>query len=137
MGRFMAESLASLVAWLRSAPPGTTVPAGSLADELEPLLATGPTLVTPPPAGAPATWRTMLWTVPPETRMGAREVAEAIGRPVSWVYRRTGERASKARLPHRKLDGELVFVAGEVRAWLQAHEGQGAALFTGPVGLVS
>lgn len=128
----MAESLRDLVAWLRSAPAGTTVPAATLAEELGALLAAGPALVTNTAAPLPSTWRERLWTVPAETRMGVREVAEAAGRPVSWVYRRSGEKAKKARLPHRKLDGELVFVAGEVRSWLQSHEAPGAALFTGP-----
>jgi hypothetical protein len=58
-----------------------------------------------------------------ETRLGVREAAEALGRPVSFVYRHTSEKAAGgARLPHRRLDGELVFVAGELRSWLREHE---------------
>ncbi len=82
-----------------------------------------------PPAAAQAvptalqiSWRERLWTVPAETRLGVAEVAEAMGRPRSWVYRHTGPSSSRARIPHRKLDGALVFTAGEVRAWVQKRE---------------
>ena len=68
------------------------------------------------------TWRERLWTVPPETRIGVRELAEALGRPKSWVYRRTAPHGERAPLPHRKLDGELVFIVGEIRGWLPDHE---------------
>ena len=64
------------------------------------------------------TWRERLWVAPAETRMGVRDVAEALGRPVSFVYRGT----STKTIPHRKLDDELTFTAGELRAWLQVHE---------------
>lgn len=67
------------------------------------------------------TWRALLWTIDPETRIGRDELLEAVGRPVSWLYRHTGE-AAKDRIPHRKLDGQLVFVVGEVRTWLRDHE---------------
>lgn len=73
------------------------------------------------PEPAP-TWREKLWTVPPETRLSVPEVAEAIGRPVSWVYRHTSEKSGLPRLPHRKLDGELAFVATDLRQWLRANE---------------
>ena len=46
---------------------------------------------------------------------------EAVGRPKSWLYRRTKAKA-KDRIPHRKLDGELVFLVGEIREWLRARE---------------
>ena len=59
--------------------------------------------------------------VPAEVRLGVAEVAEALGRPKSWVYARTGPKAENP-LPHRKLDGSLTFTAGEVRAWIRAHE---------------
>ena len=74
-----------------------------------------------PLAPAPQSWRTLLWTVPAETRIGREELLEAVGRPRSWVYRQTAAKAEH-RIPHRKLDGELVFVVGEVRAWLKAQE---------------
>lgn len=75
---------------------------------------------------AAATWKERLWIAPPETRIGVAELCEALGRPRSWVYRHTSPKAAKAAghgvLPHRKLDGELLFAVGEVRAWIQAHE---------------
>ena len=117
MGR--PDPLAALLEWLRSAPPGTTIPAASLAETLASVTTAAPTA---PPEPLTHTWREKLWLVPAETRLGVREAAEAIGRPVSWVYRRTGEGSVKAPLPHRKLDGELVFTAGDLRAWLKGHE---------------
>lgn len=67
-------------------------------------------------------WKARLWTVPAETRLNVNEVAEALGRTKSWVYRHTGVNAGSRRLPHRKLEGELVFVASEVREWIERHE---------------
>ena len=121
MGRRMGRSdpLAALLEWLQSAPPGTTIPAASLAETLATVTSAAP---APPAEPLMHTWREKLWLVPGETRLGVREAAEAIGRPVSWVYRRTGEKSAKAPLPHRKLDGEIVFTAGELRAWLKGHE---------------
>ena len=68
------------------------------------------------------TWKERLWTAPPETRIGREELLEALGRPESWLYRHTSSKGECARIPHRKLDGELVFVVGEVRQWLTEHE---------------
>jgi predicted DNA-binding transcriptional regulator AlpA len=58
----------------------------------------------------------------PETRIGVAELLEATGRPKSWLYRHTSAKSKCRRIPHRKLDGELVFVVGEVRQWLIEHE---------------
>jgi hypothetical protein len=101
-------TVAELRRWLATAPPGTLVPARELLDALE---------VEPEPEAVASepTWRERLWTAPPETRLGVREVAEAVGRPVSWVYRARA-------LPRRKLDGELIFLAGEVRDWVTSRE---------------
>jgi predicted DNA-binding transcriptional regulator AlpA len=69
------------------------------------------------------TWRARLWLVDPSTRLGVREAAEALGRPRSFIYRHTTAKcASAERLPCRRLNGELVFVAGELRTWLEQHE---------------
>lgn len=116
MGR--SDPLPDLLTWLRAAPPGTMLLAAAVAEALANL----PTAT--PAASEPfqVTWRERLWLVPSETRLGVREVAEALGRPASWVYRRTSEKSEKAPLPHRKLDGELVFMAGELRAWIEGHE---------------
>jgi hypothetical protein len=72
-------------------------------------------------APPPEPWRMLLWTCHPETRIGRAELLAAVGRPRSWLYRHTSEKAEH-RIPHRKLDGELVFVVGEVRAWLRERE---------------
>lgn len=101
-----------------------TLPCEALRD----LLATIPAAeVKPIPpavtAASAATWREKLWTAPPDTRLGVRETAEALGRPVSFVYRGTSEKASAGdRIPHRKLAGELTFVVGELRSWIRDHE---------------
>jgi hypothetical protein len=65
-----------------------------------------------PPA---ATWRERLWTAPAETRLGLKELSEAIGRPKSWIYKRTSQKGGLEQIPHRRLDGVLIFLAGEVR----------------------
>jgi predicted DNA-binding transcriptional regulator AlpA len=67
-------------------------------------------------------WTVRLWTCPFETRLGVRELAEAVNRPRSWVYRHTSLGGDLAPIPHRRLDGLLVFVAGEIREWLEANE---------------
>ena len=77
-----------------------------------------------PPAMAPAevSWRERLWTCDPQVRIGVPELSEGVDRPKSWVYRAARGNGSCPPLPHRKLDGQLVFVAGEVRRWLVEHE---------------
>lgn len=108
----------------RGLPKGTLVPVEALLEVLTALETPQnrtplPLPTTIPPA--PASWRALLWTVPAETRIGREELREAVGRPRSWIYRHTAAKAAH-RIPHRKLDGELVFVVGEVRAWLKAAE---------------
>lgn len=106
-----------LASWLREAPPGTTV----LAAEIAALLTAG---ADEERTGSPplATWRERLWVCAPETRIGRQELLEALGRTPNWLYRHTGSKAKCSRIPCRKLDGELVFVVGEVRQWLLEHE---------------
>lgn len=113
--------------------------AEKLAEELEQALGPGAVPIAAAESSqAPAAqlavigWREKLWACPAETRLGVRELAEALGRPKSFVYRLTSitaARAGKTPLPHRKLDGELVFVAAEIRAWLSAQE---EVVVTGP-----
>ena len=105
--------------WLAGAPPGTLVPAGVLAQAL----ASGWSADRSSPGTQESpSWRERLWLVPPDTRLGAAELLDAIGRTRSWLYRHTGPNSPGSRIPHRKLDGELVFLAGEVRQWLQDTE---------------
>jgi predicted DNA-binding transcriptional regulator AlpA len=63
-------------------------------------------------------WRERLWTCHPDTRLGIEEVCEALGRSKSFVDRHTGA----STIPHRKLDGELIFVTKELREWLRGRE---------------
>jgi len=72
----------------------------------------------------PVSWRERLWTAHPETRLGVRELAEALGRSKSWIYSRTGRSCpTSRRIPHRLDDsGELVFLAGEIRDWILRSE---------------
>lgn len=113
------ESLPALLDWLASAPGGTMLAAADVRELLATFATVSPVLPPTPPAEAPpVTWREKLWTVPAETRMGVVEVAEAIGRPRSYVYRCTAATA----IPFKKHDGELVFLAGEIRTWLQDTE---------------
>ena len=110
------STLADLARWAADAPPGTLVPAEQLAELLEHLAD------TPAETATPATpWRVLLWSCDPETRLGRDELLEAVGRPPSWLYRHTGP-AAEHRIPHRRMEGQLVFVAGEVRRWLRERE---------------
>jgi predicted DNA-binding transcriptional regulator AlpA len=110
--------------WLAQAPPGTLVPARELATLLSRAAEEPPDASTAAPVRETmhTTWRERLWIVPPDTRLGVREVAEASGRSRDWVYKHTSAGGSGWRLPHRKLDGQLVFLAGEIRTWLAAAE---------------
>ena len=105
-----------LRSWLAKAPPGTLVPADTLAQAL-------PANPSADAVGQEAlSWRERLWLVPPDTRLGVAELLEALGRTRSWLYRHTGPNSPCSRIPHRKLDGELLFLAGEVRHWLAETE---------------
>lgn len=112
----------NLLRWLRAAPAGTTIPAATLAELLDGAAAVEPTPPPPPSEPIEFTWRERLWLVPAETRLATRDVCEALDKSRSWLYGHLAEHRGPRRLPHRKLDGELVFVAGEVRAWLRATE---------------
>ena len=109
---------AELARWLRAAPPGTLV----LAEEIAQLLADSKTVEKQPDSAVLVTWREKLWTCAPDTRLGRVELLEALGRTKNWLYRHTGKQAKCSRIPCRRLDGELVFVAGEVRTWLAEQE---------------
>ncbi len=113
-------TLQELLAWLTAAPPGTSLEAAAMHDLLEPFVEAP----SPPPTTQPVepTWRERLWTVPAQTRIGVKELAEAVARPVSWVYHHTSRNGHGAGLPYRRLGGELVFVVGEIRAWLERQE---------------
>jgi predicted DNA-binding transcriptional regulator AlpA len=104
-----------------------------LADVLDALAAEP---VTPPPVGPAVepTWGSgLLWTCPPETRLSVRELCAAVNRPRSWAYRAVRRNGTSPPLPHRKLDGLLVFVAGEVRQWVREHEHVVVPVRSGPL----
>lgn len=115
------RTLRDLREWLASAPPGTTLPAAAVLELIDSELPDHSAGNTAPALPDPS-WRERLWTAPAETRIGARELLEATGKKKSWMYRHTSRKSGLPLLPHRKLDGELVFVVGEVRAWLREHE---------------
>ena len=121
-----------ILAQFRGLPRGTLVPVEAVLDALaacpglesldpSPSLA-APTRPTTVALAEAQSWRVLLWTAPAETRIGRAELLEAVGRPKSWLYRHTGKAGRCPRIPHRRVDGELVFVVGELRAWLVQHE---------------
>jgi predicted DNA-binding transcriptional regulator AlpA len=112
-------SPAALRDWLRRAPEGTTITAAAVLDVLE----REPVVTSSAPAPATTiSWRERLWLCPAETRLGVAEVMEATGKGKSWVYRHTSAKSGVSIIPHRKIDGELVFRAGEFRTWLTTFE---------------
>lgn len=120
-------TLADVLRWLEQAPDGTLLAASALLSRLREIVPervgegteAHATPSTPAEAGS---WQERLWAAPAETRMTVSDVCEALGRPKSWCYRHTSPASGLPRLPHRKLDGELVFLAGEVRQWVREHE---------------
>ncbi len=141
MGNGLGNTFEELRQWLEGCPKGTLVPAsillGALGAADGPL---APSSARLSPAARPegikgrtglagtladdgntASWRERLWAADPEVRIGRAELLEAVGRPRSWLYRHTHSKA-KNPIPHRKLDGELIFLVGEVREWLREHE---------------
>ncbi len=120
-------SVPALRDWLDKAPAGTLLSADAVRAALDGAGTDEAATVTSPSDNAAATsWREKLWVVPGDTRIGAVEVAEAIGRSRDWVYRAVNpdlsEKKGRDPLPCRRLDGELVFVVTEIRDWLNASE---------------
>ncbi|MEQ1856167.1 MAG: hypothetical protein ABL963_06850 [Longimicrobiales bacterium] len=115
------KTLLDLRSWASAAPKGASIAVDGLAELLDEL----DEVTEAPPARPEGTetlpWSVLLWTVDAETRIGRNELLEAVGRPVSWLYRHTGQKSSD-RIPHRRMDGHLVFVVGEVRRWLRERE---------------
>lgn len=114
----MTVTVAELRRWAETMP-GALIPASVLLEALEGLEEPEPAIGEGAPM-PPSSWRERLWSVPAETRLGIAEVSEALDRPRSYIYARTGK--AENPIPHRKLDGLLVFAAGEVRAWIRDHE---------------
>jgi hypothetical protein len=112
-----ADGLRDLLTQL---PRGATLPVGWILEQLEDCIGEAPA-AEPVPHISEAPWRERLWTAPAETRLGVTELCEALGRSKSWLYRHTGPKA-KEKIPCRRLDGELLFTVGEVRAWIRERE---------------
>lgn len=112
-------TVGELLTWCSSAPAGTQLDAASVAEILS--AETPSTFGTrvPEVSTDPTQWREKLWTVDASTRLGVVEVAESLGRPASYVYAHT---KGSSPIPHAKLDGALVFVAGELRQWIADRE---------------
>ncbi len=104
--------------------PALTAAAAALRHLAEALdqIAAQPAPPAPPIPPAVVSWRERLWTCDPQVRVGVRELCEATGRPRSWAYRAVRGNGTDPPLPHRRLDGQLVFLASEVRQWLREHE---------------
>ena len=115
------KTLFELRQWAAKAPPGTMLSADVLVEMLDDVIEVEPTIEQAKDTVPPLPWTHLFWTADPETRIGRTELLEALNRPASWAYRHTGSKAEN-RIPHRKLDGELVFVVGEVRRWLRERE---------------
>jgi predicted DNA-binding transcriptional regulator AlpA len=98
----------------RLMPPEALIPAGRVVEDFG-----GDGSAVPAPQAptlvreSEPSWRERIWTAPGETLLTVEEVAEAFGRPKSWVYKLTSQKA----IPHSRLDGVCVFLAGELRAW--------------------
>ena len=114
---------AAFRSWLEDlAECGATLPAAAVLERCPDFEETPATALVVP---VETTWRERLWFAPSEARLNAHEVAEALGRSASWVYKRTGTTRrddDPAPLPCRRMDGSLVFLAGELRAWIRDHE---------------
>ena len=118
----MVMSTDELRNWLAAAPAGTLIPASDLARTLADAVEGAPAERSATAVPESSTWRERLWTCHSDVRLGVSELCEALDRPESFVYRHTSPASALARLPHRKLDGALVFTAGEIRGWIQRNE---------------
>lgn len=127
------SSSRSIRARIEAHAPGSLIPREAVLALFEDAGEDVESVSTPEPEPAPEpTWRALLWTVPAETRLGVNELSEALGRSRDWIYRQVSawkksghekvEKAPGERLPHRRLSGELVFTAGEIRTWIRTNE---------------
>lgn len=99
---------------LDALPDGALVPVAML----RALVATTTPAIEP--SASPAAtreWRERLHDVPDGTLLSVAELAQALGRPRSSIYRWAGPSAAD-RIPSARVDGRLQFQAGDVRRWL-------------------
>lgn len=123
------KGLPSGLRWLFEAPAGLSMDVAQVREIVSDLVDSPAPEPEAPEGASPSdsfTWRERLWLAPAETRIGVQELMEAMDRPKSWVYRHTSEKAAESAgvevIPHRRLDGSLVFIVGEVRAWIRDQE---------------
>ena len=103
-----------LRAWLAATPPGASV---VLSGEQARALAQAP-------SPEPISWRERIWTAGAATELSIYEAAEAVGRSVAWIHRRSGAAARRPTsdvtpIPCVRRDGRLVFIVGELRDFLR------------------
>ena len=102
---------AALRAWLEDLPAGTLLPAGELVARLD-------TAGSPGINPAERTAAERLWSCPDHTRYTVKDLAACLGRPTSYIYALTSAKA----IPFTKLDGQITFIASEIRRWLVERE---------------
>ena len=72
---------------------------------------------TPAPPDDPLRWRSLLWSGDPALRLSVKELSLARGISRQSIYREVEQ-----GLPCRRRHGSLVFLVGQVRAWLEREE---------------
>ena len=118
------DTITDVVAWLERLPDGALIPPACVVKRLRGAAAlfdgSGATELPESERPPPDCWRERLWTSHPDTRLSAGQAREALGKSQDALYKLT----ARGRIPHRKMDGSLVFVASELRAWITANEEQ-------------
>ncbi len=114
-----------IVEWLQAAPEGTLVRADAIAERLVAYDKRSPVIEAPRAIahdGGSTPLLDRFWRLPADTRLGVKQLVEALGKPRSWIYRRTGSQSDLPKLPHKRDGSRLVFVVGEVKQYLNDHE---------------
>jgi len=113
------RSIGEMRDWLAAAPEGTTIPATVIAELLATMPDSGGGREMPHVVEATQeSWRERIWEVAPDTRLSVAMVADAIGRPISSVYRLAAP-SHPDPIPSARLDSRLSFRAGDLGGWLQ------------------
>ena len=66
-------------------------------------------------------WNALIWVVDPETRLNVKEAAQALGRPVSFLYRHTSQNGTGEAIPCTREFGRLTFTAAGLREWMRSR----------------
>lgn len=119
------HTLAELLDWLGMSPPGTMLSAVEVRRLMVAVTGDdeairGHDAIALPGSGD---WKERLWCAPAATRIGVEQLAEALGRSSSWVYKHTSLRSGSVPIPHRRLGtGKLEFVVSDIREWITQME---------------